>query len=436
MHKIDGYQIFAELKHGPVTTIYKAVDSRHQRVVLIKLLNGEAAARPHWRAQFVQEGKISQRLHHPNLRRTLHTGTFEEQPFLALEYVEGPTLAELIHTHRKLPLDLCVYIAGELARAIAAVHRHKVLHNDIKPQNIFLSFNGAVKLGDLGLARELAADSDPFMSGTPAYMSPEYILGREIKETSDLFSFGAVLYEMITGEVAFVNRTLSATLMHVANWEPVPLARLRPETPPELAAICQKLLAKNSHDRFPSAEEAEEALLQLQRRYGISTEAKQLAEFLEAPARYRAATWQMPGANAAQGRPLPRKAGRTSAQNWGFTALMSATMFMAGVLFIKGVKGYMDNKARPAPAAAAAGLHAAQAPATRAGYLDLRARPGSVIYLDGDSIATTPLAAPLALPNGLYKVTVKSPGARPQEMKVYITAGDTVRKEVRLPAPR
>jgi serine/threonine-protein kinase len=192
MHKIDGYQIFAELKHGPVTTIYKAVDGRHQRVVLIKLLNGEAAAHAHWRTQFVQEGRISARLQHPNLRRTFHTGTFEEQPFLALEYVEGPTLAELIHEHRKLPLDLCVYVAKELASAIAAVHRHKVLHHDIKPQNIFLSFNGAVKLGDLGLARELAAGSDALMGGTPAYMSPEYVLGREIRETSDLFSFGAV----------------------------------------------------------------------------------------------------------------------------------------------------------------------------------------------------------------------------------------------------
>jgi serine/threonine-protein kinase len=425
MHKIDGYQIFAELKQGPVTTIYKAVDSRHQRVVLIKLLNGEAAALPHRRTQFVQEGKISQRLQHPNLRRTLHTGTLAEQPFLALEYVEGPTLAELIQTHRKLPIDLCVYLARELAGAIAAVHRHKFLHHDIKPQNIFLSYDGAVKLGDLGMARELAAEAGPFMAGTPAYMSPEYILGREIEETSDLFSFGAVLYEMISGEVAFVNRTLSATLMHVANWEPEPLARLRPETPADLIAICQKLLAKNPRERFSSAEEAGAALQKLERRYGVSTTARHLTEFLEAPARYRRVQWHVQA-------PLPpRKPARTTAQNWGFTALVSATMFMAGVLFIKGVKGYVDHKNnRRAPVAAAAGPQTEPLSATRVGYLDLRLTPGSVVWLEGDSIATAPLSAPLAFPNGMHELAVKYPGAEPHHMKVYITAGDTLRKQV------
>lgn len=421
MHKIDGYQIFAELKQGPVTTIYKAVD-QHQRVVLIKLLNGEAAAQPHWRTQFVQEGKISQRLQHPNLRRTFHTGTLAEQPFLALEYVEGPTLAELIQAQRKLPIDLCVYLARELAGAIAAVHRHQVLHHDIKPQNIFLSYEGEVKLGDLGLARELAADAGPFMSGTPAYMSPEYILGREIAETSDLFSFGAVLYEMITGEVAFVNRTLSATLMHVANWEPAPPARLRPEAPADLIAICQKLLAKNPHERFSSAEEAGAALQQLERRFGVSTTAKHLTEFLKAPAHYRQVQWQT------QARPLPRKPARTTAQNWGFTALVSAIMFMAGVLFIKGVKGYVDHKNRRA--SVTADLQAAQLPSTRVGYLDLHITPGGVVWLEGDSIATAPLSAPLALPNGLYELAVKYPGAAPHSMKVYITAGDTLHKSV------
>ncbi|MGH7490837.1 MAG: serine/threonine protein kinase [bacterium] len=429
MNKIDGYQIFAELKQGPVTTIYKAVDSRHQRVVLIKLLNGEAAALPYRRTQFMQEGKISQRLQHPNLRRTLHTGTLAEQPFLALEYVEGPTLAELIQAQRKLPLDLCVYLAKEVAGAIAAVHRHKFLHHDIKPQNIFLSYDGAVKLGDLGMARELAGDAGPFMAGTPAYMSPEYVLGHEIEETSDLFSFGAVLYEMITGEVAFVNRTLSATLMHVANWEPAPLTRLRPETPADLIAICQKLLAKNPRERFASAEEAGAALQRLERRFGVSTTAKHLTEFLEAPERYRRVQWQ------AQAPSLPPKPARTMAQNWGFTALVSATMFMAGVLFIKGVKGYVDHKNRRVPLAAEAGLQEAPLHSTRVGYLDLHVTPGGVVWLEGDSIATAPLSAPLALPNGLYEVAVKYPGADPQHMKVYITAGDTLRKRVSFAEP-
>jgi hypothetical protein len=212
--------------------------------------------------------------------------------------------------------------------------------------------------------------------------------------------------------------------MHVANWEPVPPARLRPETPAELIAICQKLLAKNPHDRYASAEEAGEALQHLERRFGVSTSARHLAEFLDAPSRYRQVQWQ-PKA------PLPpRKAGRNLAQNWGITALMSATMFMAGVLFIKGVKGYMDTKSRHGQAVAGTGLQGAQQAVTRTGYFDLQAQPGSVVFLDGDSVASAPLPAPLALPNGLYEIAVKYPGFEPHKMKVYITTGDTLRKQV------
>ncbi len=431
MENIDGYQVFAELKDGPVNTIYKALDLRQHQIVLIKLLHLEAADSEHWRKQFMQESRISMRLAHANLRRTLSAGMHGERPYMVLEYVEGPTLFELIQRERKLPLDLCVFIAKEVAAALASVHGFKVLHLDVKPQNIFLSFNGSVKLGDLGLARELT-EANPLLAGTPAYMSPEFILGQEVNEASDLFSFGAVLYEMITGEVAFVNRTLAATLLHVANWDPTPIAKLRPEAPPALVDICHKLLAKNPGVRYRNAAAVIDDLTQLERRCGLKTAAQNLAAFLETPENYPKAALQIlvsePGVSLPRAHETKRSS-YYSAHNLGLLAILSATMFLAGVLFIKLLKDFMYD----APPARRANV-AVSAPmlSSGRGYLDLQATPGSIVYIDGDSIGTTPFASPLALPPGTYEVEIKSMHAPAQSVKIQISNGDTLRRVVNL----
>jgi len=433
MENIDGYQIFAELKQGPVSTIYKALDLHHHQIVLIKLLHLEAMDSAPWRHQFMQESKISLRLAHNNLRRTLHAGTYGEQPYLVLEYVEGPTLFELIRRHRKLPLDVCIFIAKEIAQALAGVHRHKVLHNDVKPQNVFLSFNGAVKLGDLGLARELK-ESHPLLAGTPAYMSPEYILGQETNEASDLFSFGAVLYEMLTAEMAFIGRTLATTLLHVANWDPVPITKLRPDTPQPLLEICQKLLAKNPAERYHDAEAVILDLTKLERQCGLNTSAQNLASFLEAPEQYPLVNLQVMTAPPV---PPKRASSSFSVPNMGLLAILSATMFLAGVLFIKVLKDFMYDET---PAQHANLPVSAPLRASGLGYLEVLAAPGSIVYIDGDSIGATPFAQPLALPTGIYDLDVKPPRAfsraetrgEAKSLKVQISAGDTLRQKLEL----
>lgn len=431
MENIDGYQVFAELKDGPVNTIYKALDARQHQIVLIKLLHLEAADAEHWRDQFMQESRISMRLAHANLRRTLHAGMHGERPYMVLEYVEGPTLFELIQRERKLPLDLCLYIAKETAAALGSVHRYKVLHNDVKPQNVFLSLDGAVKLGDLGLARELT-EANPLLSGTPAYMSPEFILGQELNEASDLFSFGAVFYEMITGEVAFVNRTLAATLLHVANWDPTPIAKLRPEAPEALVRICQKLLAKNSAERYQSAEEVILEMTQLERLCGLNTNAQKLASFIDAPEQYPKADLRIFTAAPNLGLPPrpkpPARVSHYSAHNLGVLAILSATMFFAGVLFIKLLKDFMYD----APPARRVGAMLSAPLLQERGYLDLQAAPGSIIFIDGDSMGTTPFASPLALPPGDYEIKIKSARAPAQSLQVQISNGDTLRRAVNL----
>ncbi len=432
MENIDGYQVFAELKDGPVNTIYKALDLRHHQIVLIKLLHLEAADSEQWRNQFVHEGKISMRLAHANLRRTISAGMHGERPYIVLEYIEGPTLIELIKKQGKLPLDLCLFIAKEIAAALASVHSHKVLHHDVKPQNIFLSNNGAVKLGDLGLARELT-EANPLLAGTPAYMSPEFILGQEINEASDLFSFGAVLYEMITGEVAFVNRTLAATLLHVANWDPTPITKLRTETPEALVQICQKLLSKNPSTRYQNANEAIHDLTQLERRCGLNTTAQKLAAFLEAPETYPRVNLQLTTTPASAPAALPAaRMAHFSMHNLGMMAILSATMFFAGVLFIKVLKEYMyeDTPVRRANAVLSAPMFA-----TGNGYLDLQGPPGAAVYINGDSIGVMPFVAPLTLPAGTHALEIRSARAQRQRFDIQISNGDTLYQRVNLTNP-
>jgi len=428
MQRIDGYQIFAELKRGAGSTIYKAWDIQYSRTVLIKLLRAAAGAEPAWRAQFLKEGKISARLAHPNLRRIFQSGMLGDEPFLILEYVEGPTLFELIRQNKKLPIDICLFIAKELAKGIAVVHQNKVLHRDIKPQNVFIAFAGAVKLGDLGLAHD-RNESTRSIAGTPAYMSPEQVLGREVTETSDLFSFGAVLYEMLTGEPAFADRTLPATLHHVVNWDPVPIVLLHPEVPGELVAACQKLLAKNPVERFRNAEAVVESLTRLERRYNIGATPKHLAEFLETPQSYRRVTMEQSAA-VESGAEIKRY--KTPSLSWGVTAVVGATMFLAGVMFIKILKDRVDERSALAKnGVAAAPLHVAPGH----GHLDLKTTPQSVVRVDDDSLGIAPLTAPIKMAAGQHRIQVQH--ARWGEKTIYliISAEDTLRQTIDLTKP-
>jgi len=435
MRRIDGYEIFAELQRGPGTTIFKALDNRYNRVVLIKLLEAGANAQDLWRLQLLRESRLSARLSHPNLRRIFQSGLASEEPFLVLEYVEGPTLAELIAQHKQLPIDICIYIAKELAKAIAAIHRNHVLHRDIKPQNIFLSLDGKVKLGDLGMAQDLS-DVETLVAGTPAYMSPEQVLGQEVAEASDLFSFGAVLYEMLTGESAFGTRSITATLHHLVNWEPVPIQKLRPEAPRELVEICQKLLTKNARDRYPNADTAFDFLIWLERGYGVTTTAADLAAFLESPESYRKVVLTPVDLVSLDRGPKPRRHRHVT---WGITVLLNAIMFLAGVLFIKGVKTHFEGKASAAATSRTSNVMMLQPqPQNRAGFLDLRVTPASAngaVQIEEDSTGMAPLSSPMSLPEGWHEIRISHPQLGVKKVGVSITAGDTLRKTVDFSSP-
>jgi serine/threonine protein kinase len=261
-------------------------------------------------------------------------------------------------------------------------------------------------------------------------MSPEQVLGRDVTEASDLFSFGVVLYEMLTGESAFSTRTVTATLHHLVNWEPVPIQQARPETPRELVEICQKLLAKNSRDRYPNAETVFDFLTWLERGYGLITTSAHLAEFLESPETYRKVSLQAADLSSLDKAPPLRAPRHVS---WGMTAVVNATMFLAGVLFIKGVKTYFElNKASTPPVVQIQ----RQLNPEPAGILERQVVPASVSTytpVESDSTATTPSASQLQ--PGWHDISPSYPHSGMKKENLKAVAGDTVRQRVDLSKP-
>lgn len=293
---IEGYEIFAELQRSPWVKVFKAFDQQRQQMVIVKALTDEAAP-SRVREQLLAESSLSQRLSHPNLRRVYDAGMRDDRPYLILEYVEGGTLAELTTSAGRdgLPFEVCVWITKEVARALQALHGQGILHRDIKPGNIFWSVAGEIKLGDLGLAVELD-EAHQNLAGTIMYFPPEIILGKTASEAGDMFSLGAVLYEMLTGEPPFMDHTASAILHRIANVEPTPVEKLRPQIPPELAELSRQLLAKEPEQRLARAAELLERLDHFERQYELRMTAQRAATFFAQPEAYHAVKFELPSA--------------------------------------------------------------------------------------------------------------------------------------------
>jgi serine/threonine-protein kinase len=299
MRKIDRYQIFAEIQRGPITTVYKAYQEDLERVVLLKVLNEEWASDQDLVDRFRREGQASARVRHPNVVSVFDFGFADGVPYLVTEFVEGTTLAELISRIDALPVELAIYITREVAAGLSAVHEKGIVHRDIKPANIFLSEGGEVRLGDFGLAVE-GAESGDAVAGTPAYLAPEAVAGGSVGPAADLFALGVTLYEMLTGDNPFADRTASRTLHHVVNMIPPPLRRLRPEIPVKLEELCDRLLAKEPAYRPDSPQTVADDLAALERRHGISVGEKELLQFLNDPDSYQPVEWPKLAEGASQ----------------------------------------------------------------------------------------------------------------------------------------
>jgi tetratricopeptide (TPR) repeat protein/predicted Ser/Thr protein kinase len=266
--RLGPYEILSPLGEGGMGTVYKARDSRLDRFVAIKVLRADLADRPELRERFVREARTVASLNHPHICTLHDIGHQDNLDFLVMEYLEGETLAQRLE-RGPLPLEQVLQFATEIADALDKAHSKGVTHRDLKPANIMLTSTGS-KLLDFGLAK-LKRDSGPLavfgdfprpadtisapgaVLGTLSYMAPEQLEGREVDARTDIFSFGAILHEMITGKKAFAGQSGATVIAAILKETPAPLNQSNPGVPAELQEIVAKMLAKEPNDRYASA---------------------------------------------------------------------------------------------------------------------------------------------------------------------------------------
>jgi WD40 repeat protein/tRNA A-37 threonylcarbamoyl transferase component Bud32 len=255
---VAGYEILEELGRGGMGVVYKARQVRLNRVVALKMVLAGAHAGPDRLARFRTEAEAAARLQHPHIVQIYEVGEQEGRPFLALEYVEGGSLAEKLAGTPQPPRDAAELVAT-LARAVQAAHEKGVIHRDLKPANVLLAEDGTPKLTDFGLAKQLDVNAGQTPSGavlgTPGYMGPEQARGHTgaIGPPADVYGLGATLYECLTGRPPFKAATTLDTILQVLRDEPVPPRQLVPHVPRDLETVCLKCLQKEPVRRYANA---------------------------------------------------------------------------------------------------------------------------------------------------------------------------------------
>ena len=263
--QIGRYRIEEVIGRGAMGVIYRAHDPVIDRPVALKLVRAdllEGEDRADYMARFQREARAAGRCTHPNIVAVYDFAVHEGNPFIAMEYVDGQSLAQLLQRHGRLPRDRAVAIVRQVLDALGSAHSQGIVHRDIKPANILLTGDGRVKVTDFGISRvgTSTLTQSGAMIGTPSYMSPEQFRGGEVDLRSDLFSTAAVLYELLTGDRPFAGRTFEEIAHRLFHEPPPPLNSKLPDAPAGLTSFLDTALAKTPDQRFGSATVMSQAL--------------------------------------------------------------------------------------------------------------------------------------------------------------------------------
>lgn len=448
--RFGSYRVVEALGSGAISTIYKAVQEPLGRIVALKALKTQISPTSSFGEQLDREAKILRDLAHPNVVLLLDVArTPSGRPFLVLENIEGPSLQQVLAKKRVLGVEAALAIAIGICAALEHVHERGVVHRDVKPSNVLLTRSGVVKMIDFGIAQRArtASVSDAFGAegitpsgrmapeavkdafGTPAYMSPEQILGDFVDGRSDLFSLGVVLYQMLSGSRPFeapsreeggrssrppapADRSAAQRIRRDA---PAPLRERAPHVPRSVERLVMRLLEKSPADRHANASDVLERL---------HRELRSLTRD-DPTAVARSALVETGFATAER---KPEGAGTSSARKGigPARALVGHALVLAA--FVIGVLAIESGSA------ARSGLEAGNKPLEllpeQSGGLRVLATPWAHVRVDGQQVETTPFARAIPLTPGKHWITLTHPDAPPVEREITVSTNETVMLDV------
>lgn len=420
----DGCEAVEKIHTGPIADVYLARQQPLGRSVLIKALGPSILPSSPFAATLEREGRVLAGLSHSNIVGIHDFVRRDDRMWLVLEHVEGHALDEIVGRAKRLPVPAAIAVARGVARALAHAHERRIVHRDVQPRNIVVADDGSLKLTNFSVASEERLPTAPeLLDGgsnlsSLAYQSPEQILGEPPDPRSDLFSLGAVLFELITGEPPFGARNDPSVAQRIRNDPLPPLARFG-ETSSGLERVIQRALQKLPTDRFQSAKELDEAL----------------GELAEAPAdEAKALRSALAAAGLAKAEPAPAAAPKAApaADPWRAGAVFGLALLALAV----GFSGIRLSAARSEKGTGTpAGQGKLELVPQPAGYLRVVAQPWAHVYVDGEHVDTTPFARPIPLAPGLHYVKLGHPQAPDERRTISLSPGETIVLDVSMKVP-
>ena len=352
------YRIMRNLGSGGMANVYLAEDQELGRRVAIKILNDRHAGDEQFIERFRREAKNAAGLSHPNIVSIYDRGEAEGTYYIAMEYLDGRSLKELILSRGPAPTSVAVDYARQILAALRFAHRNGLVHRDIKPHNVLVDAEGHVKVTDFGIARAGASQmtEEGSIIGTAQYLSPEQARGTTVDQTSDLYSLGIVLYEMLTGQVPFTGDSPVEIAMKHLSATPPPLREQRPDVPQSLEMVVMRALAKDPAQRYQSAEDMDADLERVARGLGVARETEEAATTVLRGAAYGdgAATTIVPALATAESAAPPRAPDyfdyappprRRSIWPWLLAILLVAAAVVAGFYVYRQIQDQLNQNA-------------------------------------------------------------------------------------------
>ena len=449
--QLGRFKITGTLGQGAMGTVYRAHDPLLDRTVAIKTVGCAGMSREEaasFEERFYCEARSAGRLNHPNIVTIHDVGRSDDLAYIAMEYLDGRSLREILDTCVVLPVDRCTDIAAQIADGLAFAHANGVVHRDIKPANIMVFENGTVKIADFGVA-QMSSGTQTVAGvafGSPKYMSPEQVSGQKVDGRSDIFSLGAVFYEMLVGRPPFTGDDLNAVLYQVLHGAPPLPSSFIPNLPHGFDRIVARALAKSPDKRYQSVADMAAALRKYRR---VARQAqKQLLEAnaTQLPSGPGDATMLV---NAPPSAIRPSPVRRASAMRYALPLLLvaglggwlafeaaqpaalatlpapSAQLVKQQALASAALPATPEQVVTDAPPAARA--EPVDAPPVDVGRIRLAIAPWGEVYVDGKSVGVSPPLNEIRLAAGQYSIEIRNGKFTPHRQTVDLAVDDSPR---------